>query len=399
MAKPVKPYVETIYNRPTLTTESEGLLRKEKTMRNSKDKNLLKRGKTWTCIYYEFDPIKGKKVPRWKGGFKTKAEARKAMVQLQAKADARGVCASKMTFKEYTEQYMKLHEGSFRPGTVRYYIRVLKYTVPIDDIPMRKITGEDIERVHQYMKASGKLSPQTIYKYLVQIKAIFNFAKKRDDIEVHPYGRFVMPRNKPVKHHSPTITQVKEMIEKSAGNICHLPIILAVMLGLRRGEIFGLRYDDFDFDNQTVEIQRQVVNIAVEGVKLGIAELKTLSSFRKIKVPESLLTIIKKRHEEHPENSFLFAKPEGGIYATGYIMNEYIRFRDENGFSGIRFHDLRHAYGTICLNQHVPMKVISDSMGHHNISVTSDVYCETQELLDEPAKVMEEKFGSLLESD
>ena len=396
MASSVKPYVQTIYNRPTLTTQSEGLLHKEETMKkNTMDKNLIKRGKTWTCIYYVYDPIKGKKVPRWKGGFKTKKEARDARVKLQAEADEHDMYLTRMTFSRYADTYLQTHEAHLRPASLRYYNRVLRYCEPIDDIPIDDILGEDIEKIHMAMKASGKLSPQTIYRYLSQIKVFFNFAEKRGEIKVNPFNRFVMPPNKPVKHYAPSNETIIEMIQKSEGMIIHLPILLAVMLGLRRGEVFGLQYDDFDFENSTVSIQRQVTNCSVDKTDYRPAELKTESSFRTLKVPKSLLNIIEKRREENPQNSFVFAKPDGELYTPVYVMRMYKEFCDENGYK-VRFHDLRHAYGTICLNAKIPMKAISDTLGHKDIAVTSNIYCDTRELLDAPADLMEERFGAIL---
>lgn len=405
MAESMTPYVQTFHTRQS--ESKEGLPEKETTLTSkgtqkraynkNKDKNLIKRGKTWTCIIYVYDPVKGKKKPEWHGGFKVKAEARAALVQLQAEADARGALEiTDMTFKQYTELYMKMHEGHFRPGTIKYYDRVLRYTGAIDDIPMKKIKAEDISRVHETLKSAGTLSPQSVHKYLVQVKVIFNFAYKRGDIAVHPFMRFVMPPSKYVKHHAPTNDQIIDMINGSKGTLIYLPILLAVMLGLRRGEVFGLQYGDFDFIEETVAIQRQVINCAVKGVDFQAAELKTESSTRKLKVPASLLKLISEMKEAHPEHQFVMSKEDGTRYTPTYIMGLYSQFCKTNGYS-VRFHDLRHAYGTICLNNKIPIKAISDTMGHHNIEVTSNIYCDTRELLDAPAQLMEEKFGALVD--
>lgn len=398
MAEPVIGYVQTILHRPP-TVLNQGLReRRTQTAKNGKARqNILKRGKTWSCIYYEYDPIKNKRKPVWKGGFKTAEEARKARVKLQAEADAReGIKATDMTFKAYFEYYMKLHEGHLKPPSEKYYYRVFKYTDSIKNKKMRDICAEDIDGVHEYMKACGKLKPQTIYRYLVQLKVIFNFAFKRDDIMVHPYNRFVMPPHKKVKHHAPSNEQIVLMIKESEGTLLHLPILLAVMLGLRRGEVMGLQYDDFNFEAGSVHIQRQVTNTSKTKAVYEPTELKTESSDRTLMVPESLLQMIADLKEKNPEHTFIVAKENGERYTPVYIMGLYRKFCDKLGLQ-VRFHDLRHAYGTICLNNKIPIKAISDTMGHSDIKVTSNVYCDTRELLSAPAEVMEQAFGSLIQ--
>lgn len=190
-----------------------------------------------------------------------------------------------------------------------------------------------------------------------------------------------------------------------------LEVLIALTLGLRRGEVLGLKFEDFDFVSKTVHIQRQVT-IVKDNTKLektqdcllwGIKDLKTTESNRIIYVPQTILDAVEKRKLKIDKDKQrlgtqyvdlgLVCCMENGMYQNPQTV--YSRFKkllEDAELPNIRFHDLRHSYATALLDLDVPLKVISKTLGHSSINITADIYCDVLEKKRQPADVVQNAF-------
>ena len=196
--------------------------------------------------------------------------------------------------------------------------------------------------------------------------------------------------------------KIKLLLSASASSEWYLEILLALFCGLRKGEILGLKFEDIDFKNETVCINRQITAnpiIPKGGLKTesyGIVEKppKTENSNRKIRLPGIVLEEILKRKEKLDE-----LKVRGGFEDMGYVS-----FRDnglphtvtslntaltklckKNGLPHITVHSLRHMYATILLEQGVALPKISALLGHSSVNTTFGYYCDQ---MDENRKII-----------
>lgn len=394
MGKPVKPYAAALPVLTLKTTSGQDSSAKERAMPKERRKqgNPFKRGKTWTFVYYVIDPATGKRKQKWKGGYRTKKEASEALAIVKGElAKGTHVESSKITFREYAQQFMKLQSHTLRPSTIKKYCTLLKhYTGLIDHKALKDITVDDIIAIDEEMRGKG-LCENSITNYHTHIKAIFNFAVRQDDLPRSPYKKFTVPQKQKHKIELPSIEVFQDILTKAEeyNDDLYGILLMALTLGLRRGEIAGLQYGDFDFEAHTVHIQRQIAAY-MPASERGAANLKTTSSDRIIGVPQITMAYI----EEHIEDAngdlsaYVFGQ-EGKCTDPYHIAYLYKTFKRKCDVPDIRLHDFRHAYASICLEQGVDLKVISDMLGHADISTTANIYCETNRMRHVTANVMD----------
>lgn len=178
----------------------------------------------------------------------------------------------------------------------------------------------------------------------------------------------------------------------------YLEVLLALFAGLRKGEIMGLKFSDFNAENQTVKIERQVTRNYKVTVKDN-RSYKILTSEQSTKPPKSFqgyrtLKINRVIFEEleirRQENEDLFRKlpedaqhwkgyvcvgPKGNIKSDGTCNAGLERICLRNGLPKITMHDLRHMFATILIEQNVPLDKISKLMGHKSPATTFEIYC------------------------
>ncbi len=159
-----------------------------------------------------------------------------------------------------------------------------------------------------------------------------------------------------------------------------LPIYLGLLLGLRRGEVLGLKWSDIDFNNNILHIQRTATPH-----KNGFifTDCKTEKSNRFLQIPPFLINKfkewqIKQNDFDLPNIEFVFTQEHNKIYSATTFNKKYKYVLSQCGIDILtRFHDLRHSFATFLVNDNVPISVVSQMLGHSKISTTLDIYTHT----------------------
>lgn len=378
-----------------------------------KQGNPYKRGNTWTYIYYVIDPATGKKQQKRKGGFKTKKEASQALKETEALIlTGQYVSSKKQIVGEYINNwFLDIHKHRLQPNTVNgYKVNIENHIIPgIGSIPLDKLCHNDISRFYSLLMTKKKLSPTTI-KYIHSVlRKSLKEAVLSNLILKNLCEGITLPKKKKYKATILNQEQIKSFIKNTENSEVYLEVLLALTLGLRRGEVLGLRIPDIDFEKHTLHVCQQVTTVAAKTeIKIkqsvyGLADLKTEDSHRILYVPEFVLKIIHDRIESINRNKALY----GVNYHNNYLLccNEdgrcmnpnilYKRFKNllkENNLPDIRFHDLRHSYATALLELDVPLKIISYQLGHSSINITADIYCHLLDKIKLPADIIHNVF-------
>lgn len=195
--------------------------------------------------------------------------------------------------------------------------------------------------------------------------------------------------------------ELKKLLKQTKDSEWYLEILLAVFCGLRKGEIMGLKFSDFEIDNQILRINRQLVNDATLAdnptatrVKVDKYELvekpPKKDSYRILRVPKIIIKELEKRKMKQEKCKEIY---------DGFIDYDYISFQSKNGLphipnsfntflyrvcpklsiSNISVHGLRHTFATILIEQGVPIIKISALLGHANPHTTFEIYCDVME--------------------
>ena len=144
--------------------------------------------------------------------------------------------------------------------------------------------------------------------------------------------------------------------------------------GLRRGELLGLKWQDVDLNNGIIHVRRQVGRI---NGKVQEAPLKTKNAYRNISIGSDAVSILsEKKKKDGNFSEYVFPSPTGGPMSPDSVLKMLHRVLERAGLPEIRFHDLRHTFATLALQNGVDIKTVSGMLGHFSAGFTLDTYAQ-----------------------
>src|SRR6266487_4384605 len=160
-------------------------------------------------------------------------------------------------------------------------------------------------------------------------------------------------------------------------------LTMAVVTGMRRGELLALRWSNIDFEHQTLLVLHTVDYIP--GYGYVETEPKTKTGKRRISLPSFLIDMLKQHRVQQLEQrlkvgdawenrDLVFPDLHGGYFNPNYLLRVFKKLLNEAGLPHMPFHDLRHSAATILLSMGVNIKVVQELLGHSNISITLGTY-------------------------
>ena len=176
-------------------------------------------------------------------------------------------------------------------------------------------------------------------------------------------------------------------------DIMHRTLIrLLAFSGMRRGEILGLKWIDLDYEANTIHIRRQICRI--DGV-VTEGPLKTKNSYRKIIIPSDVMSVLKaKEKNDAGFSEYVFPSAKtGGPISPDSVLHMLHRVLERAGLPKIRFHDLRHTFATMALQNGVDVKTLSCILGHFSAGFTLDTYAHVTTNMQQDAA---DKVGNFL---
>ena len=201
-----------------------------------------------------------------------------------------------------------------------------------------------------------------------------------------------------------TLEQIKVLLDKSRDTPIHMQILFAVLMGLRRGEINGLKYSDVDYMNQTLTVRRQLgkaPNTVREDFQAKTftkqeIRLKTDSSYRTLPIPDYVFEEILKERKKYEANrkrrindknnpfydgDYICCSTYGKPRSKAFHFKYYKKLLQENNLPDIRWHDLRSTFCTLLIKNNYSPKAISKLMGHAKEIITLDIYGDNAQII------------------
>lgn len=226
-------------------------------------------------------------------------------------------------------------------------------------------------------------------------------ALKHDLIANNPADKVTLPKVEKFTGKFLSVEQGNTLLEVSKGTPMETAVILAMMYGMRRSEIAGLKWSAIDFENDTLEIRHTVVKY-----KTTIAKDRTKnhSSNRTLVLNSKLKAYLLKLRSQQAQDKLLLGKaykdtdyvcrwPDGSVMACNYYTNALRKMLIKHGLPLVRLHDLRHSCASFMLKMGCTMKEIQDWLGHRDIGTTMNIYAH----LDTDAKkAVANKFENML---
>ncbi|MGB3926504.1 MAG: site-specific integrase [Caldicoprobacterales bacterium] len=351
------------------------------------------------------DPVTGKRRQKWIYA-DTKKECEVLVAELIYKLESGTYFEpTKMSVAEYLRHWIKVHSPNLAKSTVDDYTGVIEnHLIPeLGNLPLAKLSPLHLQDL--YKRKQEEYSGRTVQKIHRILRKALDVAVKTQLIKQNPADLVDTPK---AKKYKPNIYDEKEfltLLKTAEGTEHHIPILLAGGLGMRRGEIFGLKWRNVDFKNCKISVTQQLIPTS-KG--LVYDNPKTYSGTRIIEVPKYIIDLLKKQKKrqkeykifygpEYVENDLVCCKPNGEPVNPSTYSHRFANFLKENGLKHIRFHDLRHFNGTIMLKYNIPVKVASQRLGHSTTAITQDIYQHVLSEIDNEAaqKINDGLFGAL----
>lgn len=298
---------------------------------------------------------------------------------------------SEQTLENYINEFMISYKCNLSITTYEQYTKILtKHIYPI----LGKLKLSELQPIHlqKYVDMKIKeLKPQTVKIHLNVLSIALTYAYKLRMIDDKIVDRIMIPKNNKFKNEIYTEEDLKILFEKVKDKNIELPIHLAVGFGLRISEILGLRWQDIDFENKVIHVRQ--ITARVNGDVI-LKEPKTESSIRDLSGPQEIFEMLKKERKKQLQDrlkgrkmneKLIFFDKKGNPIAEDCISQRFRRFLKNTGLKQIRFHDLRHAHATLLIQKNVNSKIISDRLGHSNITTTLNIYAHTMKEMDREA--------------
>lgn len=351
---------------------------------------VLKRVNKWYCYYYTHRIINGKYERKSKGGFNTKKDAENYLRQKIDEVERTVYTDSRRcTVGAYLTQWLEDYSKNLAQNTINgYRVNIEKHiNTVIGDIFLDKLQPSDIDLIFKKMDNQNLSGTTQKYVYAVLRKA-FKYAVKRRIIQVNVMDYVDCPTKEKFKPTALNQAQMQTLQQHLKDTDIYIPIILCMSLGLRRGEMLGIRWNDIDFENKTVHIQRSLTPNKNGYV---CSNTKTDNSNRVLTLPDFLYNnLLKLRDEQQKDNMYAFdgyinLNEHGDVISASILQKKFKKALNDCKLPDIRIHDLRHSWATLMLQNSIPAKITSEMLGHSGIGITLDIYTHVLTDMQTPA--------------
>lgn len=294
-----------------------------------------------------------------------------------------------MRFSELCEQYFALYATNKlkRVTAYTYEGQVKIHLLPeFGNLRLKNFTPNRISNFFGKLK----VKPQTCKRIFTILESIFSFAVHQGLILKSPCIGVILPKaknndDKKMLNLSQVKILMKMLTSEDVENSQFSVIIRTLILtGLRASECLALQWSDIDFENSVISIRH---NLCYDGQKTWLDTPKTKKSRRVIAMSAELAELLKNHYtrqqiiKDSVKYDFnpldmVFTSQTGSFKDRSGLLREFKRFIKDTDFSFATLHMLRHANATLLLNSGCDIKLVSENLGHSNISTTADIYAD-----------------------
>ena len=356
---------------------------------------------------------------RWEGRYKDVVTNKKKSVYAKTQKEVLAIIKEKMIeynigsnkafatldMKNWVKVWLEKYNVHIKPLTRLSYERITNtHIIPqIGDKLLIELTMPDLQDMYERLLNGRGLNPKTIKNVHGVIHKCLDKARVLGYIQKNVADDVVLPRTK-----KPQIVPIEEnivplFVEEAMKDKYADIFIVTMFTGMRQGEVLGLSWRDIDFAKGTITINNQLQKISKKGGGYFLASTKN-DKERIIAPADIVIDVLKKRQKEQNEDKrkagrlweakgefadLVFTHETGKHFAHGTVYKHCKRILNNIGLPESRFHDLRHSYAVISLQNGDDIKTVQENLGHHSAAFTLDTYAHmTNKMRYESAKRM-----------
>ncbi len=308
----------------------------------------------------------------------TKAQARDRLREIEDQVGKGIFMPTKKvpTFAEVARDWIEHKRLNLRQSTWEVYEgHIRNHFHDLDCLKINRITTATIERFIK-AKQERNMNLSTLRKLLVSLGQILGYAVRHQYIDHNPSRDAERPRGQGKEKESHgtmavlTPSQINALLANTAVQKYRTVFMLAILSGMRQGELLGLKWSDIDWKVSQIHVQRTFNNGR-------FFDTKTKTSNRKVDLGPTMMTELKKWKLAclPTELDLVFPNDTGGLIDHNNLIKRYFYpALRAAGLPRIRFHDLRHTYASLQIDKGRNIKYIQSQLGHSTPTVTWNVY-------------------------
>ena len=293
--------------------------------------------------------------------------------------------SNKLTVGQFLGVWLANKKSNVRPSTFKSYSDIVRVHIEpaLGSIVLAKLSPMNVQTLLTRLRETDLSSRRVKYVYVVLRSALA--VARRQHLVVENVAELVDPPSaKPSRESLPlTPTEVPVFLKAIEGHPKRALFVVALGLGLRQGEILGLRWSDLDFDKREVSVARQAQRIGSGPAEL--VEVKTKAGRRTVSLPALVASALKDQRIAREEDAkaagkelaaddLVFVNRAGGP-VSGFVANQaFQRVLKRAGLPTRPFHALRHSAASLLIFQGSSAKEVQVLLGHANIQLTLDTY-------------------------
>ena len=346
------------------------------------------------------DPVTGKMISRNVLG-KTQAQVKeKLRTAIENSKRLDYTRTGKYTVGQWMDEWFEAYaKVKVRPSSHQTYKGYIENHIKpnIGDIPIEKLTSLQLQKFYRLLLTEGRipriesekqprgLSAKTVRNINQVISSAMDMAVRHELILSNPTEGCELPKVEHREMKTLPAERLGAFLREAKESGVYELYYLDLATGLRRGELLGLKWEDIDLQNGVIHVRRQVARVDGEVKELP---LKTKNSYRSISISQDAVAMLTEM-EAHRSSDYVFPTSTGGPISPDSVNNMLHRVLKRAGLPSIRFHDLRHTFATLALQNGVDIKTVSGMLGHFSAGFTLDTYAHvTTSAQKEAARTM-----------
>ncbi|MFN8009040.1 MAG: site-specific integrase [Terriglobia bacterium] len=344
--------------------------------------SILKRGSVYYVIYRSPE---GKQ--KWESGFPNKVSARTHLNEVLTEINRGTYLEPKpITFAEFAENYLSSRHAIRGSTSAGYASIIRRHLIPY--FGKMKLQDIGLESVRLMVKELiPKVSTKTLRNCITLLRVML--ASKKDSsaikqgyIRFDPLQGLELPSVISKEIVVPTAENVWKLIDTAMEmkSIGHGMIYLGAFAGVRRGELLALCFENIDWFQKELIINRSLAKCrATDGVHKWawrVSAPKTKTSKRRVALTNNVLQFLSNLKQfSGKSEGLIFSDNEGKpIDPDKFDEDIFAAIRGKAGLTSVRFHDLRHFFASMLIAQGESPKYVSDQLGHSSVQITFDIY-------------------------
>jgi integrase len=314
------------------------------------------------------------------------------------------VVTDKENLEAYLSTWLEVIQHQIKPSSYRRYCDIVRqYINPaLGKVALSKITPQQLQTFYARLLSKG-LSPSSVELVHVILHKAMKDALRLGIIQRNVVSLVQPPRRKSRLMKTLSEEDALKFMAAARGERFEALFVLALTTGMREGELLALQWKDIDLDKSTVQVRGTLLR---DGNRFVIAEPKSAKSRRSIALSKRAAYVLRLHHSRQEHEKALLGEEWDITYDLVFpntlgkpmkpcnlSQDVFKRVLRKAGLPNIRFHDLRHTAATLLLGKGINPKIVSEMLGHSQISITLDIYSHvTPHMQQQAADAMDTLF-------